>query len=74
MLSFMLKIEPLVVLKPPYTNVARYIDAAGIVNIVARWTLTGVFIAVLIACAAYIYQIARLVLRRPDAPATVQVL
>jgi len=74
MLSFILKIQPLVVLKPPYTDVARYIEAAGIVNTAVWWTLTGILIAVSIACAVYAYQIVRYVGRRPHAPAPVQVL
>ncbi|HEY6308117.1 MAG TPA: hypothetical protein VI488_16830 [Candidatus Angelobacter sp.] len=78
MLSFILKIEPLVVLKEPYSHEARYAEAAPIVNTAVFCILAGVGIGVVIACAVYGYQIVQLLLRRRQGrsgmPAPVQTL
>jgi hypothetical protein len=74
MLNFMLRIEPLVVLKPPYTSIARYIELAGLVNTSTRLALTGTLIGLGIACIISALQIARRVWRGPDAPAAAQLL
>jgi hypothetical protein len=77
MLRFMLRIAPLVVLQQPYSQEERYVKAAGIVNVVAFWTLAGIAGGVVIASCVYGYQLVqhlRSRQRRPGTPVPVQTL
>lgn len=77
LLTFMLKINPLVVLTDPYVSVARYMQAARIVNIVVYWCIVGMAVGVFIACCVYVYQTLQNLRRwlgRPGSPAPVQIV
>ncbi len=77
MLRFMLRIAPLVVFQQPYSQEERYVKAAGIVNVVAFWTLAGIAGGVGIASCVYGYQLVqhlRSKQRRPGTPVPVQTL
>jgi hypothetical protein len=74
MLAFMLKIEPLVVLQPPYTDVAHYVEVARAVNMIARVSMAGTLVGLGIACIVSAVQIAWRLWRGPDTPLPAQVL
>jgi hypothetical protein len=77
MLGFMLRIQPLVVLQPQYSQVDRYARASPIVNIAAYWVLVGIAVATLIQCCVYGYQLLqhlRSKHRPPETPVAVPTL